>query len=140
MPKFVTDDPLKKEVTMVKVMQKIKPENRIYKVDLERVRVEKFGDVDEFAKRICDFVCENENPVLINFQEKWFAEGVIPAAIGRCNLSIGYPVDFAKEDIFEAMSEQGLIISAVTGYEGKVAVVDKKGYKEFSPNAIILPK
>ena len=125
---------------MIKKMPKLEPEKTIFKIKSEKMKVEKFGDAYEFAKRICDFVCENENPVLINFQEKWYAEGVIPAAIGRCNLSIGYPVDFAKEEIFEAMSEQGLIISAVTGYEGKVAVVDKKGYKEFYPNAIILPK
>lgn len=125
---------------MVKKLPRMKPENSIYKVAKKRMKFERYKNTNEFAKRICDFVCEKSIPVMINFQEKWFCEGVIPAVIGKCNLSIGYPVRFSKEDIFEAVSSQGYIVSAVTGFEGKVAVVDKKGYKEFSPNAIILPK
>lgn len=92
---------------------------------------------NELAYHICGFVYEKDMPVMINFKEKWYCEGVIPACIGACNKSIGYPTWISKSDIYDAISAQGLIISAVSGYEKTVAVVDKVGHKKFSPTVII---
>ena len=108
-------------------------------IDSEKMDRTSFEDAFEVACSICLWVQEHKQPAMINFNEGWYCEGVLPAFLGANNRSIGFSKSISKSEIFKEIQNRGYILSAVSGYED-VFVVDKVGYKEFHPATIILPE
>ena len=110
----------------------------IYCVDSATLKRTSVEDAFELACTICCWVQEHKQPAMINFTESWYCEGVVPACLGANNRSIGFSREIPKSEIFKEIADRGYIISAVSGYP-EIFVVDKVGYKDFSPKAVILP-
>lgn len=111
----------------------------LFCIDPKALERHPYESEKELAKEICEWVRQKRHPATIQTTYSWWAEAVISPYVGEVtNWSIGFPEDFEIDDIFDAIREEGLFVSYVTGYVDWV-VVDREEYDHYEPVNCDLP-
>lgn len=114
--------------------------NGIFGMNPADVPMEKYPSEKMLAKEICDWVKESGVPATIQSANCWWSRAVVSPFIGGAsNWSIGYDKSFEISILIQEILENGLSVSAVTGYPDWLRV-DTEEYEYVSPTDCILPE